>query len=331
MAWPRLPLVLGGAAAGGAAVLLTRWRAAAGRGTSWTPAQPPQLIAHRGGAALAPENTMAAFRQAAHDWAADAIELDVHVSADGECVVIHDPVVDRTTDGVGPVATRTLGQLRELDAGYGFTRDDETFPFRGKGVRIPTLSEVLEALPEMHFIVEVKTTAAQSPFFETVRRAGAADRVIAGAQHDRLRTRFDEYPGPVSASAEQLWRFYLLHRLRLAPLWAPPVDAVQMPEHWRGRRVLTSRLVADLHAHEIPVQIWTVNEPAEMERLLDWGVDGIMTDRPDLLAELLARRFGRPPAPAVAGQSSAGRSTGAGDGARDGHAADEGVEIPPLE
>ncbi|HEY8482990.1 MAG TPA: glycerophosphodiester phosphodiesterase [Longimicrobiales bacterium] len=253
----------------------------------------PHLIAHRGGAGLAPENTLAAFRQAVEVWEADLIELDVHASADGHCVVIHDPTVDRTTDGTGAVAELTLDELRRLDAGYRFTLDGCTYPFRGQGFTVPTIDEVLEALPETRFVVEVKVAAAQRPLFEAIRRAGAEDRVIVAAESESARTLFGTYRGPKSASAAQLRRFYLLHRLRLARFWKLGVDAAQVPEWWGGTRVVSPRFIRDLHAQGIPVHVWTVNETEDMHRLLDWGVDGIVTDRPDRLAQVLCERVGR--------------------------------------
>ena len=264
-------------------------------------AQRPQFIAHRGGAGLYPENTLFAFRRAVEDWAVDAIELDVHATADGHCVVIHDPTVDRTTNGAGRVADLTLAELQRLDAGYRFTPDDgRTFPYRGLGLRIPTIEEVLAELPaDITLIVEVKTRAAQAPLFEAVRRAGAEQRVIAAGMYDADRDLFSRYPGPVSASMEQIRRFVILHRLGLWRLWRPPVDVVQMPEYWSGRRVLTPGLVTALHASGLPVHIWTVDETADMERLLDWGVDGILTDRPDRLAAVLVERVGRPAPPGL--------------------------------
>lgn len=259
----------------------------------------PLLIAHRGGAGLAPENTLAAFHQAVADWDADMIELDVHATADGECVVIHDPTVDRTTDGSGPVAAMTLAELRQLDAGYRFTPDGgKTFPFRGRGVRIPTISEVLEALPETRLTVELKTGAAQRPLFEAIRRAGAEERVIVAAEKTRSRTLFTDYPGVKSASSRQVLNFLLLYRVGLHRFWRAPVIAVQIPESWRGRQLLTPRMVRAFQARGMAVHIWTVNEVADMERLLDWGVDGIVTDRPDRLADILTARGLRPPPPA---------------------------------
>jgi glycerophosphoryl diester phosphodiesterase len=262
----------------------------------------PLLIAHRGGSGLAPENTLAAFSSAVERWGADMIELDVHATRDGECAVIHDATVDRTTDGTGRVADMTLDQLRSLDAGYRFTPDGgETFPFRDTGVVIPTLDEVLEALPATPITVEVKAGAAQAPLFRAVDRLAAHHRVVAAGMHDRDRTAFASYSGPVSASTEQLRRFYVRHRLFIGRFLPPPADVVQVPETWEGRRVVTPRFVRDLRSRHIPVHVWTVDDPADMRRLLDWGVAGIITDRPDILARVLQERTGRPPAGGHAG------------------------------
>ncbi len=262
-------------------------------------ARAPLLIAHRGGAGLAPENTLQAFRSAATDWAADMIELDVRATADGQCVVIHDETLERTTNGRGRVADLPLAALRDLNAGYHFTRDNKTFPFRGCGVGVPTIEETLEALPDMAFTIEVKTGAAQRPLFAAIERFAAADRVVAAGMYDRDRTLFATFPGAISASVEQLTRYYRMFLMRLGRLWTVDADVVQMPEFSGQRRVLTQRLVRLLHQQGIPVHVWTVNVESDMQRLLDWGVDGLVTDRPDTLARVLHRRVGRPVPPGV--------------------------------
>lgn len=260
----------------------------------------PLLIAHRGGSALAPENTLAAFRRAIHWWRADLLELDVHPTRDGDCVVIHDPTVDRTTDGRGQVAGFTVAQLRGLDAGYRFTPDGgATFPFRGRGVRIPTLREVLQALPDARVNVEIKDTRAQAAVQRTVRELRAEHRVLIAAGDARNRSLFHDYPGATSAGAQELYAFYALHLSHTTRLYRPPVDAFQMPERNGGRQVLTPRLVREAHAHNVAIHVWTVDEEADMHRLLDWGVDGIISDRPDRLARVLHARAGRPLPPGV--------------------------------
>lgn len=261
-------------------------------------ADAPLLIAHRGGAGLAPENTLAAFVNGAERWAADMVELDVQASADGHCVVMHDEHVDRTTNGTGPVAEMTLAQLRQLDAGYNFSQDGgRSFPFRDRGVRVPTIEEVLEALPSTRITVEVKSSAAQQPLFDAIRRFGAQDRVIAAGMYARDRSLFGTWKGAVSGSLEELKPFYLRHRLRLGWLKAPPCDVVQVPEIWGGRRLVTARLAHDLRRHGIQLHVWTVNEPADMNRLLDWGIEGLISDRPDVLGRVFHERYGRPLAP----------------------------------
>lgn len=255
----------------------------------------PLLIAHRGGSGLAPENTMAAFEGAVRDWAADMIELDVRATADGACVVIHDATVDRTTDGSGAVADMSLAELQSLDAGYRFTPDGgRTFPFRGCGIRVSTFDEVLERVPGMPFTVEVKTGAAQVPLFETIRRHGATDRIIAAGMYDADRTLFGNWGGAVSASAEIITSFFRLHLLRLARFRRPRADVFQVPEAHEGRRIVTPRLVRDLARHGIPLHVWTVDDEADMRRLLDWGVRGLISDRPDRLARVLHEHSGRP-------------------------------------
>jgi glycerophosphoryl diester phosphodiesterase len=255
----------------------------------------PLLIAHRGGSALAPENTMFAFHAAVNRWSADMIELDVRASADGRCVVIHDPTVDRTTNGTGDVAAFSLAQLRELDAGFHFTRDGgRTYPLRGQGITIPTIEELLEQLGDARITVEVKTAAAQRPLFDAIRRFGAEDRVIAAGERRAFRTLFGEWTGCVSACREDALPYYVLHRLGVGFLGRVPADVVQIPERFGGQQAVSPKLIRELHAKGVQVHVWTVNEVADMHRLLDWGVDGLVTDRPDLLATVLNERVGRP-------------------------------------
>lgn len=256
----------------------------------------PLLAAHRGGSALAPENTLLAFRRALDWWRADFLEIDVHPTRDGEAVVIHDGTVDRTSDGRGPVASHTLDGLRALDFGHRFTPDGgATFPFRGRGAGISTLAETLAALPEARINVEVKDGRAQERVWETIHEARATERVLVAAGRIANRRRFiGAYPGPMSASAEEMRTFYALHLLRATAFYRPPVDAFQMPETFGGKRILSPRFVRDAHARGVAVHVWTVDDEADMRRLLAWGVDGVITDRPDRLARVLHETHGRP-------------------------------------
>ncbi|HUG40450.1 MAG TPA: glycerophosphodiester phosphodiesterase [Longimicrobiales bacterium] len=254
----------------------------------------PLLIGHRGAAGLAPENTMPSFREAVARWDVDMIELDVRASADGHCVVFHDATVDRTTDGTGPVAERTLAELRELDAGARFVAGDGSTPFAGQGVRIPAIDEVLESFPDTRFTFEVKIGTAQEPMFDAIRRHGADERVIAAGMDWRDRLMFAHYAGAVSGSTRDVRAFYGLHRAYCGRFWTRCADVFQVPERQRRLRIVTARFVRDARAHGIPVHVWTVNDAGDMRRLLDWGVDGIITDRPDIGARVMADRLGRP-------------------------------------
>lgn len=260
----------------------------------------PLLIAHRGGAGLYPENTLEGFRASHQVWQADMLELDVHASADGAAVVIHDPTVERTTNGRGAVAEMELEELRTLDAGYRFTPDDgRSFPYRGQGIRIPTLEEVVRATGDLPLVVELKTAAAQAPLQAVLDAARCEERVCVAGERRAFTSDFHEYVGPRSASRESVLRFYVLHRARLAKLWRPDAHVVNIPPTWRGGPLATRRLVRDLHDRGLAVHVWTVNDPDEMHRLLEIGVDGILTDYPDRLARVLHERVGRPLPPGL--------------------------------
>ncbi|MXX73296.1 MAG: glycerophosphodiester phosphodiesterase [Gemmatimonadetes bacterium] len=255
----------------------------------------PLLIAHRGGAKLAPENTMPAFRQAVDDWDADMLEMDVRPTRDGRVVVIHDETVDRTTNGHGPIAGMTWDEARSLDAAYRFRDPNGEHSLRGAGVRLPLFAEVLEAFPDMRIIVEPKTAEVAGPLVREVRAARAEERVLVGAEFEATRGGARGYRGPWGASRKQATRFWILHHIGLAGrCYVPAADGFQLPE-WSGRfRAVTPRLIAAAHAANMPVYVWTVDDPGDMRRLLRWGADGIMTDRPDVLAGVLGDMAGRP-------------------------------------
>jgi glycerophosphoryl diester phosphodiesterase len=260
----------------------------------------PLLIAHRGGAGLAPENTMAAFRSAADQWKADMFEFDVRATADGRCVVIHDAAIDRTTDGTGEVAAMTYDELRQFDAGYRFTPDNgATYPFRDQGITIPLIEEVFEAFPATRFTIEVKAGAAQAPLFDAIERHSCTPRVIAAGMHDGDRTMFERHRGALSASTEQMRSWMYRHLVGLGRWTKLPAHVVQVPERAEGLRIVTPRFVRSLHARGILVHVWTVNEESDMRRLLGWGVDGIVSDRPDILARVLHDVVGRPLPPGI--------------------------------
>lgn len=257
----------------------------------------PLLIAHRGGARLAPENTMVAFVEAVELWGADMLELDVRLSADGEVVVIHDATVDRTTDGNGAVADLTWAQLSALDAGARFVDPEGAHSRAGQGITIPRFADLLERLPHTRLNVEAKCLEVAAPLQRVIMEHGAAHRVLFAAEHERNRRPARGYRGPWGASRSQLLPFALLHRTPLSALYTPAADALQVPQRWpldgRGRDVVTPRLMHEAHRRNLPVHVWTVDDVEAMHRLLDLGVDGIQTDRPDRLARVLHERTGR--------------------------------------
>lgn len=245
------------------------------------PAGSVRVIGHRGAAGVAPENTLAAIRHAV-DAGADAVEFDLQASRDGRLVLLHDDAVDRTTDGTGPAAGLALAEIRELDAGYRFTADRErSFPFRGGGIRVPTLEEALEAAADLPVVAEAKSGAAGALLAEWLEgHPDEARRMLVGgfrgdafeAAARRARWR--------CASREQLRPFVLAGKLGLADRFAPDVDAAMVPERRGLIRVVTRRFLRDAHRHGIGVHVWTVNRPGTMRRLLELGVDGLITDFP---------------------------------------------------
>ena len=242
---------------------------------------------------------MYAFRQAVETWGADMLELDVRLTRDREVVVIHDATVDRTTDGSGRVASFSFEELERLDAGYRFTDLQGRHSFRGAGVTVPRFEELLLALPGMRLNVEAKEPQVAAPLVEIIRRHGAEHRVLVAAEHERCRDSVRGYSGPWGAGRTHVVWFWALHRLPGSGVYTPGADILQVPETWKGLRIVTPTFIRAAHARNLPVQVWTVDDPADMRRLLEWGVDGVQSDRPDLLARVLMEVAGRPAPPGV--------------------------------
>jgi glycerophosphoryl diester phosphodiesterase len=246
-----------------------------------------QVIAHRGGSGLGPENTLTAFRSSLAAGA-DVLEMDLRTTADGHLVVLHDATVDRTTDGRGAVNEMTLAQLKKLDAGYRWTADQgRSFPFRGRGITVPTLSEVLAVFAETPLITEIKEKRPEvsQSVCEMLRRHGRMTSVLVASVHGGVLERFRQVcPGAATSAgpSEALW-FYLLSRAGLAPLYSPDMQALQVPVTFKGLAVVSPRFIAAAHARNLTVAVWTVNAEGTMRRLIAAGVDGIMTDYPDRL------------------------------------------------
>lgn len=255
---------------------------------------PIRIVAHRGGAALAPENTLAAFHSIAERWPDAVIECDVRRTSDGVPVLLHDPTVDRTTEGSGEIARTTLAAAQSLDAAFEFTTDGgKTFPSRGRGVRIPTLVEALRALPTSRFEIEIKEGVDAVPaVVAAVREASAESRVLLASPRTDVLARVRTLAPGAATNLDEASARGLLAALRSGEgRLAPPsgqlltADPRQLAEAGVGRAE-----IAALARLGVPVQAFTIDDPAEMRRLQDLGVTSLVTNRPDLVAALEPRQ-----------------------------------------
>jgi glycerophosphoryl diester phosphodiesterase len=251
--------------------------------------RPPVAIAHRGSRVLWPENTDASF-QGAYDLGYRHFETDLHLTADEVLVCFHDPTVERTTNASGRVGDLSLAELQALDAGY---RHDtaEGFTFRDSGVTIPTLEWLLTTFPDTSVVVDMKSDGLAGPLAALIDDLGAHERVIVGSFSDARLVEFREItdgrvPTSVGPTDARLW----VLASRVGRGARAGASALQLPTHMRGIRVVDEKLVSAAHVAGLQVHAWTVNTIPEMTRLLDIGVDGLITDRPDLLRDLLIER-----------------------------------------
>ena len=252
------------------------------------------VIAHRGNSMHAPEDTMESLRQGMA-LGADGLEFDVRLSADGVPVVMHDPTLERTTDGTGPVAAHTLAELRTLDAGYRFTRDGgRTYPYRGRGIQVPTLDEALEAFPGVPCVIEIKAPEATAPFMRAVERHGAKDRVLVGSFRDEAHARLEGCGFHITASKPAITRLFFRS---FTPLGAGSVtyQACSVPTVWQRLPIPVLRFSRLLRTRGIPTHCWTINDPRVARRLWDGGVNAILSDDPGTMLALLGRVPGASP------------------------------------
>ncbi|MGH7962296.1 MAG: glycerophosphodiester phosphodiesterase [Candidatus Binatia bacterium] len=258
----------------------------------------PRFFAHRGASGETPENTLLAFRRAAEAGIAYA-ELDVHASRDGQVVVIHDPTLERTTNGRGRVGDYTVAELQQLDAGYWFFPDNgQTFPFRATGVTIPTLAEVFRDFPGVRFTVEIKQSdpPIEEQVVAMIRACGRAGDVILASEHDQVLVRAASLAPEMARSFAHGEGVDFMQRVVTGQLegYQPPGQALQIPPEYNGIPLVTAETVAAAHTLGCEVHVWTINEPQEMEQLLDLGVDGIMSDFPERMLTVARRRSSVP-------------------------------------
>ena len=258
----------------------------------------PVRLAHRGSRILWPENTEFAFGGAV-DMGYRYIETDVRITADGVVVVFHDATLDRLTNGRGRVDQWRWEDLRHLDAAWSF-RPEQGYPLRATGIGIPRLDEVLANWPDTHFNIDLKQNGLEWPVAEVITLGGRRRSVLVGAFSDRRVARFrritrDEVAtaaGPRAALA--MWgKAHTRPGSGQAKRRAKRSHfaAFQVPYDRRPFRI-DGRFVEAIHSARAQIHVWTVNDPVAMNRLLDVGVDGIVTDRPDLLDKVLLTRAG---------------------------------------
>lgn len=247
----------------------------------------PLVYAHRGGAALRPENTIASFDNGL-SLGADGLEFDVHLSRDGIVVVHHDPTLDRTTNGRGPLSAHTADELAAIDAGHRFQHghgETAQFPFRGQGLGIPRLRDVLGRYPRIPMIIELKVNQPELArrAVDEVRAAGAVDSVSFGSFGWRVLQAVRAYEPRIATGASREEARWALYRSWVGwPLGHPAYREFQVPERAGATTIISPRFIRHAHRAHVPVKVWTVDEAADIRRLAEWGVDGIISDRPDI-------------------------------------------------
>lgn len=258
----------------------------------------PRVIGHRGSAGKFPENTLSSFQKALEEGA-EFIELDVRSSKDGQVVIIHDARLNRTTNGHGPVRTKSLRELKRLDAGYWLTLDSgATHPYRGQKIEIPTLEEYLLSFPKIRTIIEIKQSrpAIVKRVIELVRRLGREQSVLLATEKDgimrQIRKELHKQDLRIATGfsyGEAAAFFYWLAGGKKDD-FAPPGQALQIPCEYEGMTLVSEATITSAHELGVEMFVWTVNSVEEMKRLLDLGVDGIITDYPSSLRETISKR-----------------------------------------
>ena len=277
-------------------VILLRLFAQPAADTAYYTDPRPQVmvIAHQGGDGIWPGDTLYAFEKAV-ETGADVLEMDAHITLDGEIVLMHDEKVDRTTDGSGRIEDLLLSKLKLLDAAYRWSNDGgATFPYRGQGIQVPTLDELFERFPDKRYLIEIKLTRnpIHQPLCEMIREYGMQEKVVVASFHDDSMALFRQTCPEVATSASkgEVTPFVILGKLFLSGWLSPEYQSLQVP--WEtsesyGIPIMTQRFIREAHAKNLHVEPWTVDDPALMKQYIQWGVDGIITDRPDVMMEVL--------------------------------------------
>lgn len=288
--WPRVLLAL-------AVAVAAAWIIAPAFGTprpehaywSLLPEGRLHVLAHAGGARLWPDNTLEAFR-GSHELGVDVLELDIQLTADQELVVIHDATVDRTTDGTGRVDSFTLAALQELDAAANWAGPDGDYPYRGSGVYVPSLREVLEEFSDTPVNIELKSRDPRQAELTCglIRELGRELSVLVASFHQEQLRYFRELCPAVATSAgpDEVRDFVVLNLLGLGRATRPQAETFQVPVSQGGIPIVNRILARGLKQQNVRLEVWTINDADEMRRLQALGVTGLITDRPDLALAL---------------------------------------------
>lgn len=245
-------------------------------------------IAHRNGHGLMPANTVEAGLYAL-EMGADILEIDVHLSADKYLVVRHDPIIDTTTDGIGRISEMRLADITQYDAKF----HEIEYPKKVNvaGIKIPALTSLFEKIPDARFLIEIKPqdTEAAARLCQVVRENQMTEQVLVGSFHKNVLQYFrDICPEvPTSHAQSEIQFFAILSKLRLGHLFDPPGYSMQLPMTYEGVEVLSAQIIESAQNLNLKVDIWTINDTYIKYKLLNMGVDGIITDRPDQLSALL--------------------------------------------
>jgi glycerophosphoryl diester phosphodiesterase len=251
----------------------------------------PVAIAHRGGAGEAPENTLPAF-EAAVELGYRYLETDAHVTRDGVVVAFHDARLDRVTDRTGAIDERTIAEVEAADAGHSHTSDGgRSFPFRRRGIRVPRLERLLLRFPEARFNIDLKSDRCMLPLVALIERLGVWERVCIGAFSDRRLRRIRSLSGDRACTSTGPLAIAIARVLASSGVMPRQgADCLQVPLRRGPVPIVDERFVRAAHHAGLPVHVWTVNDETTMHKLLDLGVDGIMTDRVRLLRQVFAAR-----------------------------------------
>lgn len=256
----------------------------------------PLIIAHQGGNHLAPSSTIVAFDKAV-EIGAQVLEYDLHITKDGNLALIHDPTVNRTTNGTGKVVEMTLAEVQALDAGYSFKDLNGEHSYRGQGVYIPDLREMFERYPDMLHLIEIKDTNPYermdeiiTTLWDLVQEYNMHEKVLVSSFDSFILERVTELTGGEAATGGgkgETTNFVVAHKFFLHPFYFPKVDSFQLPTAQAGFDLTDTKLIKGANRLNQQIYFWTINDKDIMLRLLENGAHGIITDRPDLLKDAI--------------------------------------------